>query len=146
MAHHVCGKFRGGSAAVLEAPQKLDVLAALADADDAEVALGILFHVLEVLARTRDDEDLAFERGSVEVNFIDAHERDDALHFGEVEIFRDFFLFQQIANVAAVSLVPAEAVHIGGGFTHFAHEGRSQDIFHFLSSRMVFSYSEMVSK
>ena len=39
----------------------------------------------------------------------------------------------------AVSLVPAETVHICGGLHHFLHKGRSQNVFHFLASSVFFS-------
>ena len=71
------------------APQQLDVFAVFGDAHDAEVGLGVPFYVLEVLARARDDEVLADEGRNVEVDGVDAHQRDGADHLAQVEIGGD---------------------------------------------------------
>ena len=48
----------------------------------------------------------------------------------KVEIFGNLFLIKQVADISAVSLVPAEAVHIGSCITHFFYKWRFKNVFH----------------
>ena len=133
VAHQVSGQLACESAAVGVAPEQLGGRAVLGDSYDAEIVFGVELNVLEVFARSGDDEYLADKRLRVKAG------RDSSDNFCEVEIFADFLFVEHIAYVAAVSLVPAEAVHVGCGLHHFLHKGRSQNVFHFLASSVFFS-------
>ena len=133
VAHQVSGQLACESAAVGVAPEQLGGRAVLGDSYDSEIVLWVELNVLEVFARSGDDEYLADKRLRVKPG------RDSSDNFCEVEIFADFLFVEHIAYVAAVSLVPAEAVHVGCSLHHFLHKGRSQNVFHFLASSVFFS-------
>ena len=120
VAHQVSGQLACESAAVGVAPEQLGGRAVLGDSYDAEIIFGVELNVFEVFARSGDDEYLADKRLRVKAG------RDSSDNFCEVEIFADFLFVAHIAYVAAVSLVPAETVHICGGLPHFLHKGRKE--------------------
>src|SRR5699024_8161375 len=121
------GQLAGEPAAVLVAPQQFGGGAVGGDSDDPEVGLGVLLHIFEVFAGAGDDEVLAGQGLGVKAG------GDGAQHLAGVQILRHLFFPQQAADVAAVALVPAQAVHVGGGLFHFLHKGGSQDVFHRLN-------------
>ena len=59
VAHHVGGKLGGEFASVLVAPQQLRGGAVGCNADDAQIGLRVLFHILKIFAGAGDDEDLS---------------------------------------------------------------------------------------
>ena len=67
-----------------------------------------------------------------------------ALDYAEVVL--GVVLDEHHADVAAVSLVPAEAVHICGRFHHALYKGRVKNVFHFLFTKTFFSYSLISSR
>ena len=81
MAHKVCGKLACESSTVRVAPKKLCSLAVSTDFDNAEICFGIIVNVLEIFARTGNDEYLADKCGSVKA------ERDVPDLFIYVEVF-----------------------------------------------------------
>ncbi len=117
MAHQVGGEFGGKLSAVGVAPQQFRSLTVGSDADNAQIALGVGIHILKILARAGDDEDFARNRGHVKA------QRDGAPDCIQVKVLPYFGFVQQIADVAAIALIPAKAVHIRGSFPHFLHKG-----------------------
>ena len=132
MAHHVCRKFGGVLAAVRETPEKLRGFAAVRQAHKAEIDLRRVLHVLEVLARTGDEEVLS-------VQFRAREARRDIAQNSAVRIFLNVGFVQQQTDVAAVALVPAVVIHIGGSADHLHHPRSCQNIFHALASKTFFS-------
>ena len=132
VAHEMGGEFGGKLAAVLITPQQLGKLPVGSDADNAQIGFRIGIHVLEILAGACDNENLANDIGSVKA------QRNGTDDFVQVQVFPDFLSIQQVADVAAVTLVPAQTVHIRGSFPHFFYKGRGKNIFHMLN----LSYSE----
>ena len=128
VAHQVGGQLGGELAAVLVAPQQLGGGAVLGDADDAQIVLRVLLHILEVFAGAGDDKVLADEGSGVKAGGDGA---DDVVH---VQVLGNLGLAEQVADIAAVALVPAHAVHVGGGALHLLHKGSGQNIFHCVSS------------
>ena len=51
----------------------------------------------------------------------------------QIKIIADLLLVEETADITAVSLVPAETVHVSGCFAHFLNEGSFKNIaFHFV--------------
>ena len=124
VAHQVGRQFGGELAAVLVAPQKLRGAAIRGDADDAQLGFRVIADVLKILAGAGDDEDLSRQGLCVEA---DGDSADDMI---QIQIDSHHLFVQHIADVAAVALIPAQAVHIGGGFLHFLHKRSVIDIMH----------------
>ena len=118
VAHQMRRQFAGKSAAVLPAPEKFRRFAVRGDLDDAEVVRGVLLHVLEIFARAGYQK--VFPRENIR---LESH-GDLAEAALRIEILFHFLLFQKVTDIAAVSLVPAEAVHVAARLADFFHEGR----------------------
>ena len=126
VAHHVGGKLGGEFASVLVAPQQLRGGAVGCNADDAQIGLRVLFHILKIFAGAGDDEDSPNEGFCIKAG------GDGADDPGQVQILLHFRFVQQVADISAVALVPAKTVHIGGGFHQFLYKRCSQNVFHML--------------
>ena len=135
MAHQMRGQLACKFSTVSVAPKQLGCGSVLCNADNAEVVFRVIFDVLKVFARSGDNEDFSNKCSRIKSG------RNCSDNLVEVKIFSNLFFVKQIAYVSAVAFVPTESVHIGCGFFHLFHKWCSQDIFHFLSSKTVFSYS-----
>ena len=102
---------------VFEAPQKLSILPILGNADNAQIGFGVGNDVLKILPRAGDDKDLPRQSVGIKAQRDGA---DDLMH---IQILGNLFGIQQVADVATVALIPAKAVHVGGGLFHFLHKG-----------------------
>lgn len=130
MAHHMGGELRGRSAAVREPPKQLRTFSVGGDADDAEVVPRIVLDVLKILARARDEEDPARKGRGVETRRFHAHEGDLADDARRVEILADFVLIEEHTDIAAVSFIPTEAVHVRRRVAEGCEEFCTFDCFH----------------
>ena len=124
VTHEMGWELGGEFAAVGVAPQQLSSLTVGSNANDAQIGFRVCVHILEILAGSGDDEDFADDSGGVKA------QRDGTDDAPQVEVLGDFIGIQQVADIAAVALVPAQTVHIRGGFPHFLHKGSSHNVFH----------------
>ena len=95
----------GKLATILVAPQQFGGLAVFCDTHDTQIGLGITVNILEILAGAGDDKNLTDDRSGIKA------QRNRANHIVQIQVFPYFLGIQQVADVAAVALVPAEAVH-----------------------------------
>ena len=124
MAHHVGGELAGELTSVGVAPEQLGVFAAVHDAHQAEVHVGGVLDVLEIFAGAGDEEILALQLGSLEAGGNGAQD------VADIEVLLDLGLVEQQGDVAAVALIPAVVVHVGGGADHLHQEGSGENVFH----------------
>ena len=113
MAHKVRGQLACESAAVLIAPKQLGGGAVFRYAYDSEVCFGVFGNIFKVFARARHYKYLTLKLCRVKAG---GNSADDLI---QVKVLPYRFRVQHIAYVAAVSFVPALAVHVGGHLFHF---------------------------
>ncbi len=124
MAHQVGGQLAGEAAPVGVTPQELGRRAVPVQPEEPQVVLRVALYVLEVLARAGDQEIPPGQGG-------DGEPRGDLPQDpAQVQVRAHLVLVQQQADVAAVALVPAQPVHVGGGMYHFLQKRRAQNILH----------------
>ena len=128
MAHHVGRELGGELAPVGEAPEQLGGLAAVGQPHQTQVHVRGVLDVLEIFSGAGDQEILSVQlraskaRGDLPQDLVGVH------------IVGNLGLAEQQAHIAAVPLVPAVVIHIGGGADHLHHPGSSQNVFHCLFS------------
>ena len=106
------------------APEKISLLALFLQPHNAQVHIGSVLHVLEILARAGNQEIPA-------VQFRGGEAGGDGAQDGfRVQVFGNVLFFQHQTDIAAVTLVPGVAIHIRDGADHFHHERRFQNVFH----------------
>jgi len=76
-----------------------------------------MLHILEIFARAGYGKDLADQFCCIE-----AH-RDGADYIAQVKVLCHLALLQHMADVATVTVIPAQTVHIGGISFHFLYRG-----------------------
>ena len=133
VAHQMRRQFARELAAVLIAPKQLRGRAVGGDADNAEVRFRVVLYVFEIFARTGDHEELADQGLRVKAG------RDRADDVVQIEILPDLFFIEHDADIAAVALVPAEAVHILCRRAEFFQKRRVKNVFHTRFTNTFFS-------
>ena len=101
--------------------------------DNAEIGLGIVINVFKILTRAGNDKDFANEGGCIKT------ERNDAKNVLGIQILGNLVFIKHIADIATVSFIPAEAIHVLAGVSHLPHKRSIHYVFH-LFDKTSFSY------
>ena len=125
-------KFRGKPASVFIAPEQLCVLPVIRNTDKAQICLRVAVHILKILAGAGDQKIFSDQSRRIKP------QRQRAQDVRCIQIFLRLSFIQQQADIAAVTLIPAQSVHIGGGLPHLRQKRSRKNIIHFL----IPSYSE----
>ena len=124
VAHHMRREFARKFSAVGIPPKQIGVFPILRDAQNPEIHIGRILHILEILTGSRNEKILSGKRRRRKTGLIRSQ---NAIG---LEIFLYFRFVEQQADVSSVALVPAVRIHVRRCADHLHHKGCSQNVFH----------------
>ncbi|MNC07425.1 hypothetical protein D3C75_549750 [compost metagenome] len=113
MAHEMGSQLACRYSVVAQTPQHFNALTCSGYAQYAQVSFRVFDHVAEVFTGTCHDEVFACKLSYRKSKLNRAQRLTD------INVLSHFFFVQQVADVTAVQLIPAQGPHVMGDFRHF---------------------------